>query len=87
MTLKVHRALALGVVLLLTAAPARAQVDRATVSGAVKDSNGGVLPGATVIVTNLATDLESRRRRGMGRGCCRARCRWFQPSQSLSPLC
>jgi hypothetical protein len=37
-----------------------AQVDRATLSGVVKDSVGGVLPGATVTVTNLATSLESQ---------------------------
>ena len=36
-----------------------AQVDRATLSGFVKDSNGGVLPGATVTVTSLATATES----------------------------
>jgi hypothetical protein len=38
---------------------AMAQVDRATLSGVVKDSEGGMLPGATVTVTNLATNLES----------------------------
>src|SRR5215475_15256976 len=36
-----------------------AQVDRATLSGFVKDSNGGVLPGATVTVTSVATDVET----------------------------
>src|SRR5215470_7418256 len=36
-----------------------AQVDRATLGGFVKDSNGGVLPGATVTVTSLATDVET----------------------------
>ena len=44
---------------LLATAPAWAQVDRATLTGLVKDSNGGVLPGATVVVTSLATDAES----------------------------
>ena len=34
-----------------------AQVDRATLSGIVKDSGGGVVPGATVTVTNLATNV------------------------------
>ena len=48
------------VVGLMPSASARAQVDRAIVSGIVKDSNGGVLPGATVTATNLATDVESR---------------------------
>jgi hypothetical protein len=36
-----------------------AQVDRATLSGFVRDSNGGVLPGATVTVTSIATDVET----------------------------
>src|SRR5689334_7146616 len=34
-----------------------AQVDRATVSGTVKDSAGAVVPGANVTVTNLATGV------------------------------
>ncbi len=36
-----------------------AQVDRATLSGFVKDGNGGVLPGATVSITSVATGTES----------------------------
>ncbi|MBZ5558628.1 MAG: carboxypeptidase-like regulatory domain-containing protein, partial [Acidobacteriia bacterium] len=51
--------LAIGAVLFLSAAPAGAQVDRATLAGSVSDSNGGVIPGATVSITNLATGLES----------------------------
>jgi outer membrane receptor protein involved in Fe transport len=47
-------------VCVLGAHPALAQVDRATVSGTVKDSGGAVLPGATVTVTNLATNVASR---------------------------
>ena len=39
---------------------ARAQVDRATISGVVKDNSGGIVPGATVVVTSVATNLESR---------------------------
>ena len=38
---------------------ALAQVDRATLSGLVKDSGGAVLPGVTVTVTNLATNVAS----------------------------
>jgi Carboxypeptidase regulatory-like domain/TonB dependent receptor-like, beta-barrel/TonB-dependent Receptor Plug Domain len=34
-----------------------AQVDRATLTGTVKDSAGAVVPGATVTVTNLATGV------------------------------
>src|SRR6476646_3477094 len=36
---------------------AMAQVDRATLTGTVKDSGGAVVPGATVTVTNLATNV------------------------------
>jgi hypothetical protein len=46
-------------VLFLYAPGALAQVDRATLTGVVKDSSGGVVPGATVTVTNLATNLET----------------------------
>src|SRR5262245_36679685 len=42
------------------ASVAGAQVDRATLSGVVKDNSGGIVPGATVVVTSLATNLESR---------------------------
>jgi hypothetical protein len=43
-----------------TTGAAFAQVDRATLSGLITDSNGGVLPGATVVVTSLATQQETR---------------------------
>src|SRR5262245_11266571 len=46
-------------VFLLQVPLAFAQVDRATLTGVVKDSSGGVVPGATVTVTNLATNLET----------------------------
>ena len=49
-------AAALGCVL-LTAMPAAAQFDRGQISGTVKDSQGGVVPGVTVTVTNLDTQL------------------------------
>jgi hypothetical protein len=45
--------------LLLCASTAWAQVDRATLSGIVKDAAGAVLPGASVVVTNLGTNVES----------------------------
>jgi hypothetical protein len=60
MTLTLHRVLLLSGLLLLIGAPAGAQVDRATLSGIVKDTDGAVVPGATVAVTNLATNVESR---------------------------
>jgi len=43
--------------LVLAAAPAVAQFDRTQISGVVKDESGGVIPGATVTVTNLDTRL------------------------------
>ena len=49
-------AAALGCVL-LTALPAAAQFDRGQISGTVKDSQGGVVPGVTVTATNLDTQL------------------------------
>ena len=53
---------ALVAALLALAAPRAvfAQVDRATVSGLVKDSGGAVVPGASVTVTNLATNVASQ---------------------------
>jgi hypothetical protein len=51
---------ALAAVCLLWNAPiAFAQVDRATISGIVTDNSGGVVPGATVTVTNLSTAIAS----------------------------
>jgi hypothetical protein len=60
MTRTLHGVLVLSALLLLNGATARAQVDRATLSGIVTDSAGGVLPGATVVMTSLATNVESR---------------------------
>jgi len=57
---KRHSFLTLCALLLLNAASAWAQVDRATLSGIVRDPAGAAVPGATVIVTNLATNVEAR---------------------------
>src|SRR5215510_8561201 len=54
-----HGLLWIVAVFLLHVPLAFAQVDRATLTGVVKDSSGGVVPGATVTVTNLATNLET----------------------------
>ena len=54
-----HGMLAFLAVFLLAVPAALAQVDRATLSGVVRDTGGGVVPGATVTVTNIATNLES----------------------------
>ena len=53
-----HGLLALLAVCLMHAPTLSAQVDRATLSGVVRDAGGGVIPGATVTVTNLATNIE-----------------------------
>jgi hypothetical protein len=42
---------------LLTALPAAAQFDRGQISGTVKDAQGGVVPGVTVVVTNTQTQI------------------------------
>jgi hypothetical protein len=54
-----HGVLALVTMLFVHTPNAMAQVDRATLSGVVKDSGGGILPGATVSITSLATNVES----------------------------
>jgi hypothetical protein len=41
----------------LPAAPVLAQFDTATIVGTVKDDSGGVVPGATVTLTNLETGI------------------------------
>ncbi|HEY7284091.1 MAG TPA: carboxypeptidase regulatory-like domain-containing protein [Vicinamibacterales bacterium] len=56
---RISRALVLGALLVLNASLALAQVDRATLSGLVKDTAGAMVPGATVTVTNLGTSVES----------------------------
>jgi hypothetical protein len=60
MTRTLHGLPAFCALLLLSVSPAWAQVDRATVTGIVNDADGGAIPGATVVVTNLATNVESR---------------------------
>ena len=47
-------------VLTCAAGVARAQVDRATLSGVVKDSTGAAIPNATIVLTNLDSDLTTR---------------------------
>ena len=51
----------IAVMAMLCIVPAvQAQVDRATLSGTVKDTAGGVLTGASVTVTNVATNVASK---------------------------
>ena len=47
--------------LLVAALPSFAQFDTATVVGTVKDNTGGVVPGATVTLTNLDTGVTTVR--------------------------
>ncbi len=41
-------------------AAAQAQVDRATLSGTVRDTSGALIAGASVVVTNTATNLANQ---------------------------
>jgi outer membrane receptor protein involved in Fe transport len=50
------RSLRLAIALCLVAGVAAAQTNRGGISGTVFDATGGVLPGATVVVTNLGTN-------------------------------
>ena len=52
--------LALFALVLSLAAPAAAQVDRATLAGVVRDPSEALVPQAAVIVTNLATGVASK---------------------------
>ena len=54
---KVHRVLSGVLVLLALAAPAGAQVSSSVLQGVVTDAQGGVLPGVTVVITNVDTGL------------------------------
>jgi hypothetical protein len=56
------RVLATLVLLLTAVAPSYAQVDRATLSGSIKDESGGALATASVAVTNVATQVTARTR-------------------------
>ena len=51
-------AVAIVVALLSGAAPAAAQTNTGQISGTVRDTSGGVLPGVTVTVTNVGTGIE-----------------------------
>jgi len=50
-------ALAVSAVSLLTCASLRAQVDTGSITGAIKDQSGAVIPGAKVSLRNEGTDL------------------------------
>ena len=55
----VQRTLIIAAAILITAVAASAQVDRATLTGVVRDASEAVLPNAKVTVTSLATNVAS----------------------------
>jgi hypothetical protein len=59
MTRIVQGTLALAAMVLLLVSTASAQVDRATLTGTVRDASGAVVPGATVVARNAATGVPS----------------------------
>ena len=63
------RLVVLAAALFIFAAPrfAAAQVDRATLTGIVKDSAGADVPGATLTVTNLDTNVIAAAAKSVGR--------------------
>jgi hypothetical protein len=52
----VTRSLCVAIALGLVAGAATAQTNRGGIAGTVFDVNGGVLPGATVVITNIGTN-------------------------------
>ena len=53
------RTLSLGLLLMGIADPATAQISTGTVVGTVKDAQGGVIPGATVVLISEARGTRS----------------------------
>src|ERR671922_1975000 len=51
----------IALIALISAAPASAQTSMGTVEGTVTDSSGSVVPGATVTLANVATNVEAVR--------------------------
>jgi len=54
---KCHRLLFMAIAAVLSASSASAQVDRAALTGTVKDASDAVVPGATVTARNSATNV------------------------------
>lgn len=48
----------LALTLLISASPAAAQVSTAAITGTVQDSSGAVIPGATLVLHNIATNVD-----------------------------
>lgn len=53
-------ALVIAAITAMPASPAAAQVDTGVIQGTVRDSSGGVVPGATVTLTNVGTNTSSQ---------------------------
>jgi hypothetical protein len=53
-----HRTFFVGLLLLLFAGSASAQVSTASVNGVVRDPSGAVIPGATIVLQNTATSVQ-----------------------------
>jgi len=56
---KLKALLCIGMFLLLCAGTAYSQTTFASITGAVQDATGAVVPGATVTATNVATNIKS----------------------------
>src|SRR5687767_1842361 len=57
---RILQGLAIAAALLVPAATASAQVDRATLTGIIKDPSDAVIPGAQVTITSIATGVVSK---------------------------
>src|SRR6266545_7310639 len=55
-----RRSLAFLICILFGVLSALAQSDRGAITGAITDQGGGVMPGVSVVATNLATNQELR---------------------------
>ena len=56
--MRLLRPLLVALTLFAVAVPVAAQVDRATLTGVIRDPSNAVLPGAAVKVINLSTGVE-----------------------------
>lgn len=57
-TFRARLGFSLALALLISASPAAAQVSTAAITGTVQDSSGAVIPGATLVLHNIATNID-----------------------------